>query len=104
MPKSVTLSTGRSFLTKTAAKAYFENILKSQAFHTEFSGNDLIEIDALFRDYCTKTQWPLPNCPLTFYPTYDTKSGFSTLCYGYRDVTENEGSFSYGKAIDAISG
>ena len=103
MAKSVTLSTGRTFLSVTVAKGHFAAILDHRKLNEPYSGDDLADIRALYTAYCIKTDWELRSPPASFYPTYDRGPAYTTRCFG---VTFEDGTiarFSIDKALRAIA-
>lgn len=103
MAKSVTLSTGRTFPTVTAAKEHFAQILNGQELKKTFSGEDLADIRAVYADYCAKTGWASPSAPASFHPTYDRGPGYTTRCFGVMFEDGTTGNFSMDKALRAIA-
>lgn len=103
MARSVTLSTGRAFPTVTAAKEHFAQVLNGQELKKAFSGEDLVDIRAVYTDYCEKTDWPLPSAPASFYPTHDRGPGYTTLCFGVTFEDGTTGKFSMDKALRTIA-
>jgi len=103
MAKLVTLSTGRTFPTVTAAKKHFAEILNGQELKQAFSGNEFADIQATFIAYCTKTNWPLPSAPVLFYPVHDRGPGYTTRCFGVTFKDGTTGNFSMDKALRAIA-
>lgn len=103
MAKSVTLSTGRAFLTITAAKEHFEQNLNGQELKKAFSGDDLADIGAVYADYCVRTDWSMPSAPAAYYPTHDRDPGYTSRCFGITFEDGTTGSFSMDKALRAIA-
>ncbi|AYG64041.1 hypothetical protein [Rhizobium jaguaris] len=103
MAKSVSLETGRTFATITSAKQHFAPMLDRNDLKQPFSGGDLADIAALYRDYCAKTNWPLPSSPTSFYPTYERDEGYTTRCFGVTFANGSIGRFSLDKALRAIA-
>jgi hypothetical protein len=104
MAKSVSLRTGRTFATVTAAKEYFSRMLNSRELKQEFSGEELAEIRAVYEDYCARTGWDLQSRPVSFYPTHDRGRGYTTRCYGVTFEDGTTGNFSMGKALRVLNG
>lgn len=103
MAKSVTLSTGRTFPTVTAAKGHFAEILNGQELKQAFSGDEFADIQAIYIAYCAKTDWPLPSAPASFYPMHDRGPGYTTRCFGVTFEDGTTGNFSMDKALRAIA-
>ena len=103
MTKLVTLGTGRTFPTITAAKKHFAAILKAQELNQTFSASDFADIESVYLDYCAKTGWDLPFRPYAFYPTHDRGPGYSTRCFGVTFVDGKVGTFSMDRALRAIA-
>jgi hypothetical protein len=103
MAKSVTLSTGRTFPTVTAAKEHFAEILNGQELKQAFSGDEFTDIQATYVAYCAKTDWPLPSAPASFYPVHDRGPGYTTRCFGVTFEDGTTGNFSMDKALRAIA-
>ncbi|WP_041864926.1 hypothetical protein [Sphingomonas sp. MM-1] len=103
MAKSVTLSTGRTFPTVTAAKEHFAKILNGQELKQAFSGNEFADIQATYIAYCAQTDWPLPSAPASFYPVHDRGPGYTTRCFGVTFEDGTTRNFSMDKALRAIA-
>lgn len=103
MAKSVSLKTGRTFATVTAAKEHFARILDSRDLKQEFIGEDLADVRAAYEDYCDKTNWKLQSPPASFYPTHDRGPGYTTRCFGVTFEDGTTGNFSMDKALRAIA-
>lgn len=100
--KSVSLRTGRTFATVTAAKDHFSRILNSRELKQEFGGDELAEVRAAYEDYCAKG-WELQSPPTSFYPTHDRGPGYTTRCFGVTFEDGTTGNFSMDKALRAIA-
>lgn len=103
MAKSVTLKTGRTFATVTAAKAHFARILASRDLKQEFAGEDLADVRAAYEGYCAKTKWELQSRSASFYPTSDRGPGYTTRCFGVTFEDGTTGHFSMDKALKEIA-
>jgi len=103
MARSVSLKTGRTFGTVTAAKEHFTLILNGHELKQAFAGDELADIRAIYEDYCAKTGWELPSPPASFYPTHDRGPGYTTRCYGVTFEDGTTGNFSLEKALRAIA-
>ncbi len=102
MAKSVTLRTGRTFTSVTAAKEYFSGILIGRELRQELDDDDLADVRAVYEDYCAKTGWKLQSPPASFYPTHDRGPGYTTRCFGVTFEDGTTGNFSMDKALRAI--
>ena len=103
MAKSVTLSTGRTFPSVTAAKEHFAAILTARELKQAFSGNEFADIQAVYIAYCAKTGWALPSMPASFYPVHDRGPGYTTRCFGVTFKDGTTGNFSMDKALRAVA-
>ena len=103
MAKSVSLTTGRTFPTVTAAREHFSQLLKGHELKAAFSGSDAADIRAAYEAYCAKTNWQLESPPASFRPVYDRGPGYTTHCYGVTFEDGTEGNFSMDKALSAIA-
>jgi hypothetical protein len=103
MAKSVSLKTGRIFVTVTAAKEHFARILDRRELKQDFAGEDLADVRAAYVDYCAKTNWQLQSPPASFYPTHDHDPGYTTRCFGVTFEDGTTGKFSMDKALRAIA-
>lgn len=103
MTKSVSLETGRNFPTITRAKKHFAPMLERNDIKQPFSGEDLADIAALYRDYCVRTNWPLPSPPTSFYSTHERNKGYTTRCFGVTFADGSTGRFSLDKALRAVA-
>jgi hypothetical protein len=103
MAKSVSLKTGRTFPTVTAAKKHFDLVLDGRELKQEFTGDELADIRSVYEDYCAKTGWHLQSPPASFHPTHDRGPGYTTRCFGvtFEDGTTDK--FSMEKALRAIA-
>ncbi|WP_292581373.1 hypothetical protein [Mesorhizobium sp. 65-26] len=103
MAKSVSLRTGRTFATVTAAKEHFSRILHDRELKQQFDEDDLADVRAIYEDYCARTGWVLKSLPASFYPTHDRGPGYTTRCFGVTFEDGTTGSFSMDKALRAIA-
>lgn len=103
MAKSVSLKTGRTFATVTAAKEHFARILDSRELKQEFAGEDVTDVRAAYEEYCAKTNWELRSPPASFYPDHDRGEGYTTRCFGVTFEDGTTGRFSMDKALRAIA-
>ena len=103
MTKTVSLSSGRTFASLSAAKQHFTKILNLQDINQAYAGDELSEILEIYLGYCTKTGWKLQSTPKSFYPTLDRNPGFTTRCYGVTFEYGSHDSFSMEKALRAIA-
>lgn len=103
MAKSVSLETGRNFPTITRAKQHFTTMLDSNDINQPFSGDDLEDIAALYRDYCVRTKWKSPSPPTSFYPTHERDRGYTTRCFGVTFADGTTGRFSLDKSLSAVA-
>lgn len=67
------------------------------------SGDDLADVTALYRDYCAKTNWPLPAAPTSFFPIYERDKGCTTRCFSVAFADGSAGRFSLDKALRAVA-
>lgn len=103
MAKSVSLKTGRTFATVTAAKEHFARILDSREPKQEFAGEDIADVREAYEEYCAKTNRELKSRPASFYPTHDRGPGYTTRCFGVTFEDGTTGHFSMDKALRAIA-
>jgi len=103
MAKSVSLKTGRTFKTVSAAKDHFARLLDDQPLKEEFTDDDLIDIRAAYEAYCSSTNWILKSPPTSFYPAHDRGPGYTTRCYGVTFADGTVATFSMEKALRAIA-
>lgn len=103
MAKSVSLRTGRTFATVTAAKEHFSGILDDRQLKQQFCDDDLADVRAVYEGYCARTGWALKSAPASFYPTRDRGPGYTTRCFGVTFEDGTMDSFSMDKALRAIA-
>ncbi|MNI50086.1 hypothetical protein D3C73_1047280 [compost metagenome] len=99
MAKSVSLKTGRTFKTVTAAKDHFAALLKGGVLKEPYLGADLDDIRAAYEAYCAKTNWALPSPPVSFYPSQGSGPGYTTRCFGVSFADGTNATFSMDKAL-----
>ena len=101
--KPIDLGNGLTFESLTAGKAHFEKILKDTALGTHVTAQEFREINALYEEYCRKTNWPLSSSAAAFYPTHEHGKGYTTRCFGveFKDGSKNR--FSLDKALNAAA-
>ncbi|WP_433948428.1 hypothetical protein [Brevundimonas diminuta] len=103
MPKTVTIHSGQTFPTLTAAKSHFRQLLDDQPVKAPYEGQALADIEAVYLAYCAETNWPVPSPPASFYPTHGRGPGYTTRCYGVTFTDGRMDTFSMDKALIAIS-
>lgn len=103
MAKSVSIETGRRFATITAAKQHLAPMLERNDLKQPFSGDDLADITAPYRDYCARTNWPLPAARASFFPIYERDQGYTTRCFGVAFADGSAGRFSLDKALRTVA-
>lgn len=104
MAKSIRLSTGLEFASISAGSDHFKKVLDGQELAKPFNGPELADIRAAFEEYCSRTDWPVPSPPASFYPTHERGPGFTTRCYGVTFEDGSKDNFSMPKALKVIAG
>ena len=74
MAKSVSLTTGRTFATVTAAKEYFYEVLSRQELNEEFSGDELADVRAAYEEYSNGCEI-IPHLGQMHRPEFASESG-----------------------------
>lgn len=103
MVKSVYLETGLSFATITSARQHFVSMLNRNEIKEPFFEDDLVEITALYLDYCAKANWPLSSPPISFYPTYVRGKGYTSRCFGITFADGLTAHFSLDLALKTVA-
>lgn len=100
--KRVDLNNRLRFETISAAKLYFEKILKETPINVHVAYQEFLDISTLYEAYCIRTSWHLNSPPVAFFPMHERGKGYSTRCFA---VTFEDGStnrFSLDKALSAV--
>lgn len=103
MPKSIRLSTGLEFKSISAGVDHFKKILDGQDVSKPFDGPEAADIRAAFDEYCSRTDWPVPSPPASFFPARERGPGFTTRCYGVTFEDGSKDTFSMAKALKTIA-
>lgn len=105
--KSVILSNGMTFSEIGIAQQFFKKILHAETVGVDVNGVDFSLLEALYRDYCAATSWPLSAriCAFTRGIESQIRAGkkIKTKCFFAKFSDGSEQSFSYLKACSKIA-
>lgn len=103
MTKSVSIPGSRSFGSIALAKEHFHAIRDSGDIDQPYVDDDAADVQALYAAYCAATNWQMPSEPVSFFPTYERKPGFTTRCIAVEFDNGSVQKFSIDKALTSIA-
>lgn len=101
--KAIDIEGKWQFASITAAKMFYDPILKNTPISQRVTPDEFLSLKALYEAYCAKTNWPLPSPPKEFYPMLEKGRGFATRCFGLIFENGKTERFSLDKALSAVA-
>jgi len=101
--KPTLFSNGMKFDKAGDAQRHFQAILNDGEMQTPLSDTEHTAVDALFRDYCAATEWPMPDEPVGYFRDWVRAEGRSTKGFYVKYSNGEVDDFSYIKAVRAVA-